>query len=637
MKITIRKILSLQFMMLTAFLLFFVNPTQFQDATAKGQKNAGKDIMVATAHPLASQAAMEMLQNGGNAIDAAVAAAFAVGVVEPDGSGLGGGGGMVIYLNKERKSFYINYYQKGSEKVLNSDFDSKRDSKTAKAITVPGTVAGLTLAIEKFGTLPLSTILQPAIRYAENGFPIDETLAKIILDNLSHLQKYPATEAIYLRDGFPLTEGDTLYQPELANTLRSIAANGRNGFYDGPVAQQIVNEVTKHGGVMTLNDLRNYKAQLVDPLRGSYRRYEILSANAPQSGAFVIEALNILENENLTRLGHFSTSTECLHLMAETFRRVYADRSAFLDDPNFAYVPTKGLVSKSFARTRFDDIDMNTSSPSKYRDTKEGNPSLYEKAGAEPRSVSRNDQEQKIIEWGDEDDEGKSSSEDESDDLFNQWGGKKKTVRKESKPKVQNTDTTNTDIEVLETEGGGHTTHLSILDKDGNAVSLTQTLGNFFGSGLTAEGVLLNNSMTNFAATTTVNAPKPNKQPRSSIAPTILLKDGEPFMVIGSPGAARIIATIVELIVNIIDFGMTADEANHAPRFFVQKNEDFLSLESRISQEVQDGLIKKGHRLKLYEDYDLFFGGAQLILIDPMTQEVTGSADPRRGGTAVGD
>lgn len=322
--------------------------------------------------------------------------------------------------------------------------------------------------------------------------------------------------------------------------------------------------------------------------------------------------------------------------MAETFRRVYADRSAFLDDPNFAYVPSKGMISKSFARARFDDIDMNTAYPTKYRDTKEGNPSLFEKAGAERQTINDNSREQKIYQWGDEDDEGKPSSEEESDDLFNQWGGKKKTLKKESKPKIQIEDTTNTNVEVIELEGG-HTTHLSILDKNGNLVSLTQTLGNFFGSGLTAAGVLLNNSMTNFAATTTVNAPKPNKQPRSSIAPTILLKDGKPFMVIGSPGAARIITTIVELIVNIVDFGMTADEANHAPRFFVQKNEDFLSLESRISQEVQDALVKKGHRLKLYGDYDLFFGGAQLILVDPDTQEVTGSADPRRGGTAVGD
>lgn len=636
MSINIKKILSINFLLITTIVLLFVNPTQVQDATAKGQNRAGKDVMVATAHPLASQAAIEMLQKGGNAVDAAVAAAFAVGVVEPDGSGLGGGGGMVIYLNKEKKSFYINYYQRGSEKVLNINFDSKSDSKTAKAITVPGTVAGLTLALEKFGTLPLAVVLEPAISYAEDGFPVDETLSKIILDNLSHLQKYSTTENIYLREGFPLVEGDTLYQSDLANTLRLIAANGRAGFYGGPVAQQIVDEVTKNGGVMTLNDLKNYKAQIVEPVRSTYRGYEVLSANAPQSGAFVIEALNILENENLARFGHYSTSVECLHLMAETFRRVYADRSAFLDDPNFAYVPSKGIISKSFTRARFDDIDMNTAYPTKYRDTKEGNPSLFEKAGAERQIINDNNREQKIYQWGDEDDEGKPSSEEESDDLFNAWGGKKKTLKKENKPKIQIEDTTKTDVEVIEYEGG-HTTHLSILDKDGNAVSLTQTLGNFFGSGLTTAGVLMNNSMTNFAATTTVNAPKPNKQPRSSIAPTILLKDGKPFMVVGSPGAARIITTIVELIVNVVDFGMTAEEANHAPRFFVQKNEDFLSLESRITQGVQDGLVKRGHRLKLYEDYDLFFGGAQLILIDPVTKEVTGSADPRRGGTAMGD
>ncbi len=533
------------------------------------------EAMATTANPLATETAMEMLRRGGNAVDAAVAAAFTLGVVEPDASGPGGGGGMVIFLATERKGYYINYYQQASEKVKEVAYDPRTDSRTAKAILIPGTVAGLTLALEKFGTLPLATVIAPAIRYADEGFPIDEILSQIILDNVELLQKDSATASIYLRDGFPLVQGDTLRQPELAMTLRWIAAEGRDGFYDGAVAERIVREVVRGGGMITRDDLRNYQARMVEPVRGTYRGYEILSANAPQSGASVIETLNILENDNLHALGYYADSVGSMHLIAEALRRAYADRTAYVGDPTFDRVPLEELTSKQFARLRFQNIRRDAVVPAEYRKTQPGSIRGY--------------------------------GEDAKGDVPDQ------------------------------AKEGGHTTHLSVMDKQGNAVSLTQTLGSFFGSGVTIAGVMMNQSMVNFSRRGVVNKVEPNKQPRSSISPTILLGDGKPFMVVGSPGATRILSTVVELILNVVDYGKSAEEANDAPRFLCQKNDDFLSLESRIAPSVQEGLRAKGHTLKVYGDYDLFFGGAQLIVVDQRTRTYHGSADPRRGGVAGGE
>lgn len=562
---------------------------------AKGKAAVGKNVMVATAHPLATQAAMEMFQKGGNAVDAAVAAAFAIGVVEPDGSGLGGGGGMLIRL-KNGESVYLNYYGESSSRVQEAGFVYGKDNQTAKAILVPGTVAGLTTALSRYGTLPLTTILEPAIRYAEGGFLIDETLSRIILDNTNLVQSHPSTASIYLRDGFPRTEGDTIRQAELAITLKTIAEQGQSGFYTGPIAQSIIDEIVKCGGMMTLDDFGKYQPMISEPLRGSYRGYDVLSAPPPHSGVTIIEALNILANSDLWKLGYYANSAESFHMLAETVRRAYADRTSFLADPRFEYVPVKGLISREFAKTRFDDISMTAVSPPEYRKTTSGTPAKFDVNEMSPAGA---DSLRKPV---------------KSDTL---------KVRKA------------VDREAPREPAGGHTTQISVTDHDGNMVSLTQTLGTFFGSATTASGVLLNNGMSNFASTARVNMVQPNKQPRSSIAPSILLKDGKPFMVAGSPGAARIPATVVTLIVNAVDYGLDAEKTNSAPRFLCQRSDQFLSLEARFSTEAQDGMKKKGHQLQLYGDFDLFFGGAQIILVDS-SGTMYGSADPRRGGTAMG-
>lgn len=634
----LNKLMKIRYLLLTALcvvLSFQFTVWQSPDDPKRGNYAVGNEWMVSTAHPLASEAADEMLRLGGNAVDAAVAAAFAIGVVEPDGSGIGGGGAMVVYLKKLDKYIFINYYMKASEDVNKLDYNFGSDAGTAKSVLVPGTVAGLTEALEKYGTLPLATVLKPAIRYAEEGFPIDNTLASLILDNVSRIQQYESTANIFLSEGFPLMEGELLVQKELANTLKKIAVEGKDGFYKGTVAEQLVKDINEAGGKITLNDFINYKPQISSPVMGTYRGYQIIAAGAPQSGFSVIEALNILENQDLKKLGHYSTNGDALHFLAETLRRVYADRAAYLGDTKFSYVPVNGLLSKSFARVRFNDIDMNYANPKEYRKTKEGNPNPYDKEGIEPQVKQTVDEEEYFND--DPDDEENYNKSSRENQLFDSWGRIKKDKKETNRSSEQNKKETKKSIDDLETDfDGGHTTHLCVVDKEGNMVSLTQTLGIFFGSSFSSCGVLLNSSMSNFGQVADINIPKPNKQPRSSIAPTIITKDGKPYLIIGSPGAARIIATVVQLIVSIIDFNMNVQDANDAPRMFCQKLDDYLYIEGRIPDAVRNAVESKGHNIRVRGDYDLFFGGAQMIMIDWDNHKFYGSADVRRGGMALG-
>ncbi|MCE1189491.1 MAG: gamma-glutamyltransferase family protein [Ignavibacteria bacterium] len=632
---------------------------------AQNEKSvSSKEGMTATAHPLATKAAQEMLSKGGNAVDAAVAAAFAIGVVEPDGSGLGGGGGMVIYLNKLKKSVFINYYQCASKDVANSTFKLNVDKNNAKTILVPGTTAGLLAALEKYGTLPRSVVLGPAIRYAKEGYPIDETLSKIILDNSTSLQGCKATAANFLPEGFPLGQGDTLRQPELAVTLTKISDLGKKGFYEGDVAKQIVDEVNAEGGVMTMEDLSGYEPVISEPVRGSYRGYTILSTPAPLSGTSVLEALNIVENVDLGSWGHFSTSAKSLHLLAETFKRVSSDRSSYLGDPRYSTIPTKGLLSKDFAKDRFASIDLTAVNPPRNADVKSGNVQLYNKTAPKQKPVEAKEKSVKqqvdaADDVDDNDNDINSSSQKNKNPRFDYWGKQKvKSTGNPvnvTEPEVKDTSDKVNDQDKLEsllnTENnqeltaltepifeGGHTTHLCVADKEGNMVSLTQTLGNFFGSGVSAAGVLLNNGMVNFSANSDKNKIEPGKRPRSSISPTIILdKEGKPWIAIGSPGAGRIIPTVAQLIMNIIDFKMSINDANLAPRMYSQKFDENLYVESRVTPQVRETLEKMGHKVVVYGDFDLFFGGAQIIMFDSATGLFYGSADPRRGGTAGGD
>jgi gamma-glutamyltranspeptidase/glutathione hydrolase len=595
---------------------------------------------VATAHPLATEAANQMLARGGNAVDAAVAAAFAIGVVEPDGSGLGGGGGMLIYLHDRHETVYINYYPQAPADPAAISFAQDEDRDSAKSALVPGTAAGLCQALRDYGSLPLSEVIAPAIRYAAEGFPVDPTLAGLLLDNMEVLGTDPQLAEIFLTAGFPKMEGELLRQSDLAHVLELISAHGPAGFYRGETAERLVAGITAGGGVMTLDDLAGFEPVVSQPVRGTYRGLEIVSAPAPHSGVVLLEILNMMERVDFEPGVHFSQSARDIHLMAEIFRRAYADRSQYLGDPRYLTVPVAGLASKQFADERFAEINPYRAQPRRYRDTPYGFPAKFDtpvSRAADPVRTGRRDP----LRWDDErdDDPGLPRS---LDDPFDRWNRRKGAG---GEPRIAAPDTgkglgadrkkQSDDAKDDDGFDGGSTTHLSVIDSDSNMVSLTQTLGNFFGSKTMVNGILLNNGRVNFSAASPANLIEPNKRPRSSITPTMVFRQGGPLMALGSPGAGRIIATMAQVLVNIIDFDMDVEAANSAPRFFCQKFDDHLYVEAGIDSEVVAGLTRLGHNVRTLGNMDLFFGGVQIAAIKRDGSGFVGSADPRRGGNAT--
>ena len=544
-----REILSLIFLLLLA--------------SVSAQEVTAEHGMVASAQPLASRAGLEILQKGGNAVDAAVATAFALGVVEPNASGLGGGGFMVIRMADGSPALTIDYREMAPGKAEPGLYYTSKhslDSLTrsgAKSVGVPGTVAGLALALEKYGTMSLAEVLQPAIRLALDGYRVTENFSAMILNSYELIQQHPATAAIYLQNDFPPPAGTVIKNPDLAHSYELLAQKGASEFYRGEIGEAIVKQLGKEGGFITRGDLQKYRAILKKPVTGSYRGYRIISSAPPTGGGtHLVELLNILEKYDLKKLGH--NSADYLHILAEAMKMVFADKNLNMADPAFYRVPVKKLTDKSYAdklrerirpdRARFD-----------YR---------------APQLVSRE---------------------------------------------------------------SGSTTHLSVVDKDRNMVALTQSINLWFGSGITVEGtgILLNNHLRDFSrAPGKPNSIEPYKRPVSSIAPTILLKDGKPVLTIGTPGGTRIISALAQIIINIVDFGMDIDAAIEAPRIHAYGKT--LNLEGRIPTSVVKELEKRGHKVRMREDYDKYFGGAQGILIEGNPLLLHGGADSRRDGMAVG-
>jgi gamma-glutamyltranspeptidase/glutathione hydrolase len=525
--------------------------------------------MVAAAHPLAAQAGVDVMKAGGNAIDAAIATALTLNVVEPNASGLGGGGFMVIRFAKTGDVAVIDYREKAPASATRDMYASdqaKAERWTqlgGTAVGVHGTLKGLEMALEMYGTLRFGDVAAPAIKLAEEGFEVSSELSGIIKDNYEKLAKYNDPDKVpYFSDGLPLEPGDILRNPELAATFRLIAEKGSNALYRGPVGEAIVAAVNKSGGNMTMQDLADYNAVMRTPVRGTYRGLEIISMPPPSSGgAHLIEILNVMENYDVKALGH--NTPAYMHTLAEVFKLVFADRAAYMADADFVKVPMAGLTTKEYAKTLFDQI-----APDKV---------LTELKPGEPQNF-----------------------EHES------------------------------------------TTHLTVIDEEGNIVSLTQTINYFFGSGVMADGtgLLLNNEMDDFSTNpASVSAPEPGKRPLSSMSPTIVLKDGKPFMALGTPGATRIFPSMAQIIMNIVDFGMGLDEAIEAPRMFCSSSAGkpgTLFVESRIPVEVRDALAALGHTVSVRGDYDSYFGGAQAILLDQSSGMIYGAADSRRLGAAIG-
>lgn len=531
----------------------------------------GMNGMVASAHPLASQVGVDILKAGGNAIDAAVAVGFALGVVEPNASGIGGGGFMLIWLAESGRSVYIDFREQATTGATADMYTLDEDGKIkandqgfnpavigGRSVAVPGEVAGLLLAQEEFGSMSRKQLMQPAIDHAEQGVPVSNVLAGMISDNYDVLLTYPASAAIYLSDDFPKSVGEKVSNTDLAKTLRLVAEKGREGFYAGPVAESIVKAVQGDGGTMTLEDLAGYNVSYRVPITGSYRGYDLISSPPPSAGGtHVIELLNIMENFDVAGMG--LGSAESLHAWAEAMKLAYGDRAAFMGDPDYVEVPYRELAGKAYAGKRYARIDMNHA--------------------AEEFPV---------------DDPLSSDS--------------------------------------------GSTTHFSVVDAAGNMVACTKTINHFFGSGITAPGtgVLLNDQMDDFDKRPgRQNSIETGKKPLSNMSPTLLLKDGKPFATLGTPGGMRIISTMGLLISNLVDHGMDIQSAIEAPR--INNYEDgALKLESRIPEDVREALVQKGHELQVKKDFDLYFGGAQGIVIDPESGELHGGADPRRDGKAAG-
>jgi len=525
------------------------------------------DGMVVAAHPQAAELGYDILKAGGNAVDAAVGTAIALSVVEPHASGLGGGGGMLIYLNDQDKLTYINYYpQTGA--VPPDTFISRTDAHTADAVLVPGTVAGLSMALSLYGTMSWEDILLLSIDRLKAGFIIDSKFNKVILDSYEVLMEYTETSDIFLNEMLPFEVGDTLFNEPAMKTLQVLADEGPDAFYSGEIADSIVAVITRYGGTITKSDLAAFQAFEVEPLKGFYRDKQIVSAPPPQSGITLLEILNILENEDLAELGNYVSNDATLHLVAEAVKLGYADRREYLEDPRFSEIPVIPLISDEYAAERHSLITAhgltNTDSTNTY-----------------PGSLDR-------------------ASQDPIDDP------------------------------------NGSTTHLSIIDKDGNAVSLTQTLSYYWGSGISTGGFLLNNGMTSFSGGDGVNAIEPNKQPRSTISPTFIFHGEDLYLVIGTPGGGRIPGTMVQVITNILDYGIDPVEANMIPRFYSRDNNIQLKVESRFSEAVLEKLVKRGHKVEILAEVDSYFGGVHLIMIDPVTGTLTGSADPRRSGVVAG-
>jgi len=531
---------------------------------------AGRKCMVVAAHPLAAQAGLDMLKEGGNAVDAAVATAFALNAAEPFASGIGGGGFMVIYLAKPKKVTTVNFREKAPAAATPTMFANKGEAleqwrtERGTAVGVPGMLAGWSYALEKYGTKSLAEAARRAIEIATDGFPVSPTFSTINKDEYEKLLKNAGETTCYLNGGLAYEPGDTFKNPELAGTLRLITTKGIQEFYRGEIARKIVAAVRAKEGIMTLEDLAGYEPEEMTPLEATYKNFTIYTLPPPGSGGLhLLQLLNIVENWTLKSWGHNTVAT--IHHLCEAMRFIFADREHYLGDPDFVTIPVARLLSKDHARRTREKIVPDKT------------------AAAYPYAVFDPAQEKKE-----------------------------------------------------------NTTHVCVIDKDGNIVSLTQSINDFFGTGIVPEGTgfLLNDHMADFSTNPkSPNAPNPNRRPVSSMGPLIMFKKGEPLLVLGSPGGTRIFSSLVQIIINIVDFGMSLDEAIEAPRFFsysVSGKPRPISIESRIPEATLKALEALGHQVALKEDYDKYFGGAQGLMILKDKKIILGGADSRRDGVGAG-
>lgn len=553
-----------------SFLLLFFSQFSFSAAIIEGERMSpvqGKKGMVVTSHFLATESALAVLEKGGNAVDAAVTAAFSLAVTQPRSGNIGGGGFMLISSEKNDDVIAIDYREKAPAAATTGMFlnkegeaDSNLSSYSHLASGVPGTVAGLAMALEKYGTISLAEAIAPAIKLAEEGFIVTPLFSDGLKEKADILKKWDSSAKIFYKaDGSFYEPGDRFVQKDLAETLRRIAKSGPQEFYQGKTAELLVAEMAKHGGLITMEDMKNYAPRIKQPVHGTYRGYDVYSMSPPSSGGtHVIQILNILEGFPISEYGHNSAKT--IHLMAEAMKRAYADRSLYLGDDDFVEIPLKGLLSKKYAEELRKQIDPT-------------------KATASSTIAP----------------------------------GK------------------------LQPYESNETTHFSIVDQYGNAVSNTYTINFSYGSGIVVEGAgfLLNNEMDDFSAKPGVpnaygliggdaNKIEPNKRMLSSMSPTIVKQNGKNFLVTGSPGGSRIITTTLQVIMNVIDHGLNIESAVAASRIHHQWLPDEIRIEEGISPDTIKLLEGMGHTVSQQSA----MGAIQSIMIKDGT--MYGGADPRR-------
>ena len=529
--------------------------------------------MVSSQERLASAIGVDILKRGGNAVDAAVAVGFALAVTLPRAGNLGGGGFMLVHLAKTGETVAIDYREIAPAASTPTMFlnaagepDPQKSRDSGLSVGVPGTVRGMALALEKYGSgkFTLAQLIEPSVKLAREGIPVAEDLADSLPGAMGRMSRFPSSMAIFAKDGKALPRGSMLVQADLANTLESIRQQGPDAFYKGRIAEQIVAAVRETGGIMAVEDMANYKAVIRPAVTGRYRGYTLASMPPPSSGGVhLVQILNILEGFDLKAMGAGSAAS--LHALAEAMKPAYADRATFLGDPDRVKVPVKGLTSKAYAEKQRAKIDL--SKASKADDIKAGDPLPHE---------------------------------------------------------------------------SDQTTHYSVVDSEGNAVANTYTLNFSYGMGLVAAGtgVLLNNEMDDFSAKpgaqnayglvgSDANSVHPGARPLSSMTPTIVFRDGKPFMVTGSPGGSRIISTTLQVITNVIDFDMNLAEAVAAPRIHHQWKPDALLVEPGLSPDTLKLLAERGQNVRP----GAVSGSANSILLQGGWLQ--GAADTRQRGTAA--
>ncbi len=527
----------------------------------------GRNGLVTSGHPLASQAGIQVMMAGGNAIDAAIAIAAALGVVEPHSSGVGGDGFLLIYQAETSAVMGVNATGAAPRAATRDAYlrNGGIPMKGILSVSVPGLVDGWLLAHERCGALPLEQVFEPAVSLCENGFPISPKLAAALKAENPDFAADPCTRAVFTRDGHPLEPGEILYQKDLGKTLRHIATAGRETLYEGEIARAIAGFSRQRDGLLTEQDLADHHAHWVEPIQVNYRGFEVYEMPPNSSGHILLQELNMVEPFDLRSTG--CNTAESIHLMVEAKKLAFADREKFVADPDWIDIPLQGLLSKDYAAQRAGRIDWQRAAT----DTPAGAPESFE-----------------------------------------------------------------------------DTTCFCVVDGQGNAACVLQSIQSGFGSNLIAgdTGILLNNRMTYWHLDADhPNCLMPGKRVRHTMNPVIVTRDDKPFLICGTPGADTQVQTNLQLLTHIIDFGMTPQEAVEAPRWRSLQNpmestvphtcQDILQLEGRFPAKVRQGLAQKGHELQILGDWG-GPGSAQAILIHPESKALIGGSDPRRDGYAIG-